>query len=263
MKKSFFYAVIIIFFIVSFPAAYAQESYLVLNIQIFEDGSALIRGSASGNPDIKDIDFENNDVYGMTHQLTNKQGPIWNFNIGLREYSSLIIKVFLPEDTKIIGAVQSNTEAITSIENEKIALEFGVYNQEIDISFDYEFEDSSNEAKDFSWLLWMIVTAIILLTFWVILRKIKQKKAKKTKKKKKVISAFEKRLKVVKKTLNERENKIIEFLVGEKGKSTQGKLQKLSGIPKSSFSRHIAELERKDIIIKHGKGKLNLIELKK
>lgn len=63
------------------------------------------------------------------------------------------------------------------------------------------------------------------------------------------------------KTLNEREIKIVEFIMSNDNKSTQAGIRNATGIPKTSLSRTFLSLESKKVIKIETVGKLKKIEL--
>ena len=90
MKKIIFFGVIlfILLLLFNFGLVSAQatetgneEDYCLVQITLFDDGSALVIGSATTNPNIKDIEYENESLYGLTQLLTSKQQGKWSFNI--------------------------------------------------------------------------------------------------------------------------------------------------------------------------------------
>ena len=60
-----------------------------------------------------------------------------------------------------------------------------------------------------------------------------------------------------------RQKKILKLLVKHGGEITQAKLERLTGLPKSSLSRNIDSLVRKEVIEKFNKGMSNTIRLRK
>lgn len=100
-------------------------------------------------------------------------------------------------------------------------------------------------------LLWFALSFIILgifLSFYIWQRKLKQNN--KTKRKDDLM----------KKILNERENLILEKL-RETGKIKSSQMRKICDIPKASFSRHVHELERKELLRRVGEGKNKFLDL--
>ena len=79
---------------------------------------------------------------------------------------------------------------------------------------------------------------------------------------KKKINALTEKLKPIRATLNERENQIIKELLEHK-KLKQNQLQHLTKIPKVSLSRHLVNLENKNLIVKKSLGKTNIIQINK
>jgi len=80
---------------------------------------------------------------------------------------------------------------------------------------------------------------------------------------KKIKGIFKKKedIEIIKKTLSERENLIIDKLKEVK-EIKQSRLSKLTEIPKASLFRHLIQLEKKGIIKRTGEGKNKIISLK-
>ncbi len=256
----------------SISAQTIKEDYFLIQINLFSDGSALVVGSSNINPDIEEISYENQTIYGISQYLTNKQKEKWNFNLNLEKvFSEIYVKVILPENAKV-GDIDSNLISFISTEDNMIIIEFIDTNKNLIIKFDYELNSTSiSEAKNYKiyFLIILIIVAIIIIIilWWFFLRKKFKKKKKKenllrkTKIKKKKNNLQEK-LKAIRQTLNERENKIIKELIEHK-KLKQSQLQHLTKIPKVSLSRYLVSLENKNLIIKKSLGKTNIIEINK
>ena len=255
----------------SISAQTIKEDYFLIQINLFSDGSALVVGSSNINPDIEEISYENQTIYGISQYLTNKQKEKWNFNLNLEKvFSEIYVKVILPENAKL-NSIDSNLISFISTEENMIIIEFIDTNKNLIIKFDYELNSTSiSEAKNYKiyFLIILIIVAIIIIILWwfFLRKKFKKKKKKenllrKTKIKKKKNNLQEK-LKAIRQTLNERENKIIKELIEHK-KLKQSQLQHLTKIPKVSLSRYLVSLENKNLIIKKSLGKTNIIEINK
>lgn len=259
MKK----LILFIFVLFLISPVLAQEE-LLLQINVFDDGSALIIGSATINPEIEDIEYEEGTLYGYTQHLTNKKGATWTFSLEIeQDFSNSYVKVILPENSKL-GLISSSLDSFISIENKDIIIEF-VGKEKVDIEFNYELETSQEKKLDFIYVVGIIVTIIILgIGIWSFLKKKKKnpEKEKEKKERKQKKRAKENPLKPVMNTLNEREKKIINELLEHK-KLKQNQLQHLTKIPKVSLSRHLVNLENKNLIIKKSLGKTNIISINK
>lgn len=233
----------------------AQE--LSMNVVVESDGSAIVLGSADINPGILGINFENKTLSGFTQTLTNKEGTNWIFNLNSSQsYQGYYAKVSLPSGAKLLS--YSGTPSISS-ENGALILEFvGTENMNVNLVYTLE-----KVPLQINWLNLVILIILILLVVAVIILFLRMRKNKKEVVVKRVIKKTKKESKLtsIRKVLNQRENLIIDLLKKE-GKTTQGKLQKLSGIPKASFSRHLNNLAKKSIVYKEGNGRLNIIRLK-
>ena len=128
----------------------------------------------------------------------------------------------------------------------------------MNINFVYTLE---KVPLQINWLNLIILIVLILLIIAVIIIFLRMKKNKRERIVRRVVKKKESQLASVRKVLNQRENLIIDTLIKEGNKSTQGRLQKLSEIPKASFSRHLNNLAKKGIVSKEGSGKLNVVKL--
>ncbi len=257
----FFLAIILI------TCVFAQEE-IIVQINMFEDGSALIVGSSTQDPGIKDIEYEKKDqtFYGYTQELTSKSGSIWTFSLSLdQEFSSSYVKIILPENAKL-GNIDSNLDSFTSIGGENIIIEFIGTNLVLEIGFDYEVGINEKRDNSIYFLIGAVIAAGIIILIWLFFRKKngKKREPKKQKQKpgKKKINTLAEKLKPIRATLNERENQIIKELLEHK-KLKQNQLQHLTKIPKVSLSRHLVNLENKNLIVKKSLGKTNIIQINK
>lgn len=265
----FFLAILLI------TCVFAQEEIL-LQVNLFDDGSALIVGSSTIDPQIQDIEYEKKDqtFYGYTQEMTSKSGSKWTFSLGLdQEFSSSYVKIILPEDAKI-GDIDSNMDSFTSIGGTNIIIEFTGTNLVPEIGFDYEIGITEKGGDNsIYFLIGAVIAAGIIILIWLFFRKKKGKKKEKgeprkekekqtQKTGKRKINALAEKLKPIRATLNERENQIIKELLEHK-KLKQNQLQHLTKIPKVSLSRHLVNLENKNLILKKSLGKTNIIQINK
>jgi|GEM_PF-1685262 len=240
-----------VFFVLSISFV---SSYLSANIYLEEDGSATIIGSSSAPLNISGINFEKGRLFGVTQELTSKQGPLWNFAIALNDNAEL--KIFLPETAFLeLASFNSSAESRVAISRQGIII--SVAGQNPKLTFNYELRERSRLPFVLGLLGALAVIAVAILFF--ALRKKKTKAAKITKPK---ARAKTRKIDIIKKTLNEREREIVEQLLLLR-KSKQSALQRKTGIPKSSFSRHLKTLENKGIIERVGEGRNKWLLLRK
>ena len=230
MKKT------IIIILICLVLIQSVSAYTYLNIYLDENGEALFLGETNEKLSLPEgIEIKGKDIVGRTHSLTNKQGELWGFSYLLEGAE---MNILLPK-----GAVIKNIEGgEISINNKQISI---YIKNEIKLSYILNGEEKLNY-----WLFLIIIPLIILgLYFYKLKRKFSSSKPEQDK------------LEIIKQTLSERENKIIDKLK-EVGEIKNSKLQKILEIPKASFSRHIQELEKKEIIERKGEGKNKLISLR-
>lgn len=230
MKKT------IIIILICLVLIQSVSAYTYLNIYLDENGEALFLGETNEKLSLPEgIEIKGKDIVGRTQTLTNKQGELWGFSYLLEGAE---MNILLPK-----GAVIKNIEGgEISINNKQISI---YIKNEIKLSYILNGEEKLNY-----WLFLIIIPLIILgLYFYKLKRKFSSSKPEQDK------------LEIIKQTLSERENKIIDKLK-EVGEIKNSKLQKILEIPKASFSRHIQELEKKEIIERKGEGKNKLISLR-
>jgi len=229
---------LILFLSILILIAQPISAYTYLNIYLDETGEALFLGETNEQIQLpEEIKLEKGDIIGKTNSLTNKQGELWEFSYVLEGAE---MSILLPKNAKIKGI--SNGDIST--EGKQIL----IYVQDETTIF-YIIE----EVKDMSY--WFYLSSVILLILLLIyIWKSKKFLSKKKKPK-------ENKLEIIKQTLNERQNKIIDKLKEVK-EIKHSRLQKLVDIPKASFSRHIRELEKKGLIRRQGEGKNKILSLK-
>jgi preprotein translocase subunit SecG len=163
-------------------SVFAQEE-LLLQINLFDDGSALIMGSSTINPNIQEVEYEKVDqtFYGYTQHLTNKIGITWTFSLELeQDFSNNYIKIILPENSKL-GPVSSDLESFVTTEDGNIVIEF-VGEDKVAIEFDYELETQAGE-KGFDFIYIIIFIVIVIILIISIISFLKEKRKKKIEKK--------------------------------------------------------------------------------
>ncbi|MDP3966263.1 MAG: winged helix-turn-helix transcriptional regulator [archaeon] len=219
------------------------ESEVIVHID--ETGNSLFLGSSS--EDItkflpEGVKLENGRIIGETILQTSKSEEVWTFSFYLNASE---IKVFLPKNS-----IVKETNGEVYISNGKVT----VYNlNNITISYVIEKNNKTN------FTLTAIILAILLLfgsAFYYYKNHYEKKRKTIPKKKEK------NKIEIIQEILSEKENLIIETLK-EKGKIKSSHLRKLTGISKSSFFRHIQELEKKGLVKRTGEGRNKFVGLSK
>ncbi len=225
------------------------SAYTYLNIYIDETGEALFLGETNEQLNLPEgVGIDKETISGTTQKLTEKKGENWKFLYNLEGAELYII---LPK-----GAV------IKNIGDGEITLEknqLSVYAKE-NIEIEYIIE--KNEGLNY-WLFLLVVLIIVVFSYFYMSVFKEKKKVTQTLKKKDGVRRINKKekLEVMKQILSDREKIIVDKL-GELKEIKHSQLQKILEIPKASFSRHIQELERKNIIKRTGEGKNKIISLK-
>lgn len=210
----------------------SAANYGDLEIFVSQDGSITIEGLTN-----TDLITENNPNY------TSKDGRYWMLNISPEGvFSNLIYKLHLPEGADInylktptLSRIEHNSNDITIIGTAQ--------NQYLELIVQYQIQTGSD--KNAFW--WVIPLIIILVVSPLVFLLIKRKPKKK----------------INTSSLTERQKKIISLLVKNKGSMTQKQLEDYTGLAKSSLSRNIDSLVKKNLIKKENKGMTNLISLNK
>ncbi len=232
---------IMILFLFSIACASAS-SYITIYLQ--ENGDAVFIGETSENITLSQgINVINGDISGKTNLLTNKQGSIWSFSFG---QSNSDITVFLPKN----AVLKSNNQGDIAIKKEQISIQ-----TKDSITISYELKENNSSIPNAKTIIILIITIIIILIFYLLNYK---KRDKKTISKRKSNQRKDKH-QIIKNLLNDREKIILETLK-RTGKIKMSHLRKLTEIPKASFSRHIQELEKKQLIKRSGEGKNKFVE---
>lgn len=223
------FALILTIFFLQIVVAQTQ-----INIYLTESGDANFYGKTSETLKLPEgIYIKEGNIFGTTNELTKKDGEVWFFNYSLVNSD---LNVIFPKD----AVIKDLNDGEISLEEGK----FSVYN--------YEKLEVYYYLGEHSYINYYIFAAIIVL-FLILLFIIYRIVIKKTKSKND--------LEIIKKTLNERENLILDKLTEVK-EIKQSRLSKITTIPKASLFRHLIQLERKSLIKRKGEGKNKIISLK-
>ena len=239
---------IIVLIILIFSASTATALDEVI-IYLDDKGTAEFFGQTSSQsiqlPD--GINLINGKISGKTNQLTNKLGDDWVFSFFL---DNADISVRVPSNFKITDT----TGEITIDNNPVQRYPISIYSYE-NISISYKFTEESQTKKSF--VIFLIISIVILLGIflWIFKRnKLNPKEMAQENTKE------NEKLEIIKKTLNERDNLILDALK-KTGKIKSSYLRKYCKIPKASFSRRIVNLEKKGIVKISGEGRNKFVEI--
>lgn len=221
----------------------SASAYTDFLIHLDREGNALFLGESneSINNLPEGVNLTNGKFQGSTDKLTSKQGEVWKF---IYNYPNSDIQVFLPE-----GAVIKSTSAEISYSQS-----LTVYSKN-SILVTYTLEDPT--TNNYSIYLWILLVLLVCIVIFYIIKSRNRVKEPKINKKE---IALKQKTKLLNQFLNDKEKIIIEK-IKEYGKIKSSQLRKVCEIPKSSFARHIQELEKKKIIRRSGDGRNKFIEL--
>lgn len=229
-------------FAVAFGAAkLASASYITGQIYIDEKGGALFDVESDVNPQISGLSYDNGKLHGTTQALTQKQGEVWTFALELGEYNTILLDIHLPSSLEKIISIDGPTSAF---DVEKRTLSVFDSNKELKLRLSYVLRNANGSSRA---LIAFFALLFVLLAFAGSFAYFKWRERKKR---------FEQIFPLV----NEQEQRIIEALM--RAPARQKELRKKLGIPKASFSRYVANLEKKKLIVREGDGKNKVLKLR-
>ncbi|MCK5283383.1 MAG: hypothetical protein KAK00_08305 [Nanoarchaeota archaeon] len=244
MKKLF--ALLTAFFLI-FPFCYSLEYYIDEKITILENGDTNIQGTT--NVDfLKDVHPINENIDGITSELTEKKGRYWLFSYNSGNISASFIEVRLPKGA-IINHIKSPLSVNLASKDDTITATFFGENKNSNIKIQYSLANGSSNDIPIAFWTFIILIIIIAITLFILLGK------------KKELNLDEKKLLAIKPTLNETQVKIIDALLEKKGQASQTAIQYMTNIPKASLSRNIELLAQKELIQKFYNGTSNYIKI--
>ncbi len=226
-----------------------------INIYIDAVGDALFLGSTDETSLVlpEGVTMEQGRIRGSTSNLTGKEGEVWSFAYTLPNSD---LTLTLPEG----AVITSLSDGVISLDGKQISL-----SAPDRVFVSYSIEKTTDVSSNI--VLGIIIASLILIVVIgygghtlkrllgrFIDGRVKKQKARRTERKNK--------LEHLKPLLHEREHLILAQLK-TLGKVKMSYLRKHTNLPKASFSRHIHELEKKQIIILSGEGKNQFIELKR
>jgi len=260
--KLFSIYLVTLFFLPSLVQGIILDYYIIIE----ENGNSLIILSISGSglvniPIKRDVDevkvqgalYSLNDdsidvSIGSTEQaivlyktslLTKKEEHLWTFSMNLTDYEKNQTIVAMPNNTNIKST--SPKAFIESGPFEKLIWTGDVSKISIDYYFENEIpsdfiEPKIKDNKKFNYTKILILSFTAIATLIIVTQNQKRKSVK------------IKNRENIMKTLSTNENKVIGILLKNKGGMKRSKLEKMSGIAKSSLASTLKNLERKKIL---------------
>ncbi|MFO7710570.1 MAG: MarR family transcriptional regulator [Candidatus Woesearchaeota archaeon] len=207
-------------------AASASAYYADVEIVVEENGLVSIKGNT--NHPILDQD--------RSPDFTSKDGRYWLLNISTDDtFSSMIYKLSLPENSEVNYL---RAPALSRISDNKGIIIIGAgENKTFNLLVQYSIERPDDF---FNWIPVVVIIGVAIITIIGII-------------------FIKKRIKEDY-TLTKRQEKIVKALRKNK-RMTQKELEKMLNIPKSSLSRNIESLQRREIIRKEQTGMSNVLTL--
>jgi uncharacterized membrane protein len=206
------------------PSIALGQYYADLELNINDDGTTIITG-LTNHPTLTPRE---------SSELTSKEGKYWLLNLSISDsFDYYVIKTVLPRGS-IINYLKTPQIVQISEEGGRISITSIGNNESLNIIVQYSI---SREELNWLWLL-LLIPAIIIPIY---LRRPKKKRIDYS-------------------LLTKREAMIVKEL--SKKRLTQKELEDIIKIPKSSLSRNINSLIKKDLIVKKKKGMTNIIMLK-
>ena len=252
-KKHLITILFSIFFVILIfsPLVPAADFYAEIDISIDYAGYVDINGKTN----YPDLIVEN------TEEFTYKNQSIWTLNITIDEqFSDFIFTVELPDNSEIISLYSTGSTRIKDESGNLILEGFGS-NQIFSIMIQKKKKKEAgfsvlSNVDSFSIMLILIIVILLILFIIVLFTVDRPYRFRKP------VHQFdfdEKKLK----GLNDRQKKILHFLMSSDISLTQTDIQKELDMPKASVSRNIRRLELKGLIEKEKIGMSNLIRIKK
>ena len=279
-------------------AVVADEGYfkqLILEIYVDESGKALVTGYIE--PDaVASLSFLNNSeyiydndtkqLYALTDELTDKSGADWTLRFSSSAYYTDYHTVFYLPDVIRLGRINCSPtmQYFVTVSNGSFVIDVQGYDVEspmTEIEYQERLEQLGQPGRGDTNIntnitvmqpLLIIVpiavlTALLVLYFYFYSAKkrgarggAEEDKAGGEGGKGTGIEISSDMMRVME-TLTERERGIVNALLKHNGEMTQADLRYETGIPKSSLTGILRNLERRNIINKKEWGRTNVIEL--
>ncbi|MBN1503403.1 hypothetical protein JW930_07730 [Candidatus Woesearchaeota archaeon] len=231
MKKYYFS---ILFLIIISAFAYSSEKYYAdLELQVEDNGVVHTKGTTNyAELSIKDTEY-----------LTSKKGPYWLFNLTTKEsFSDYFVSVEFPANTEINYLRVKGSFRLAQNGNLRI-ITFG-NDEPIEIVAQYKLIVPNRK----NYTLFFIVAFALIVFLFFIIRKLFPKK-----------SVDSKKTDLIRKTLTQNQLLIFNILIQAKEPITQKQLLHRTQLPKSTLSRNLDIMEKKNILKKQSRGMVNVI----
>lgn len=227
VMKNFFIFLFLLLLSVNFSFAYYADVQLTV-----DDSGILYIDGITNHPDL---------LIDESSEFTFKDGSYWLFNFSVDgEFSDLSYEINLPE-----GAVINYMKlpVFGRIEDKGgITLTGATQNSSLFIAVQYKIKRSSSLI---SWWSIFLILGFISLGIAGFFYATGRKKSSYD------LSKY-----------SSRQSMILSLLLKNGGEITQAELERLTGLPKSSLSRNIDSLVRKNVVEKFQKGMSNTVRLK-
>ena len=182
-----------------------------------------------------------------TSKFSYKDGNVWGLSVDLEGLENNFVSVYLPENAKLLSATEGaeiyTLGGIIIIDLKSVD------------SLEVSYELGRKEVKNYLWIVYLVLLIVLIFL---------GKKFIKPKKLLEKVSSKKENVeekKEIMNTLTETESKIVTVLVENK-RLTQKKVLFLTGLPKSTLSRTLRSLQRRNIIEIKRVGISNVIYLK-
>jgi len=221
------------------------------------DGALYVKTSSGVNLSIGST--ESASVVYKTSLLTGKNLSRWSFSMPLGDFDSSLITLSLPKNTNIIQTVPSG-EINESSESKNIFWSVGKSQKEINV--DYEFVELKPQSQGFDAIpiFFAILLIVLIILFYLYLKKGKGEQPS-AEVKEEARLAVSKEKKNLMKALTENELKIVTFLINAGGSVRRSKLERESGLAKSSLASALYRLERRNILKVNKNYPAHMVEL--
>ena len=224
-----FYLVLILLIILSSSFVYAQNDYYADIVIDVENNGLITFSGTSNHPFLKN----------QSENFTSKNGQFWLLNISINEtFSDALFELILPNNVQINYIKSSASINIFSRDNSPVISGI-ISNKQFELIVQYSFIYEDNKKTSFNYYYLLLILIIIYLIHYF-------------KREKPNLEDF---------ASNDRQKEIIQLL--SKKDMTQKELSDILKIPKSSLSRNIDSLVKKDLIEKKQLGMTNYLSFKK
>ena len=208
-----------------------SATYADIDSRVHSDGSVDIDGLTNYD---NFINYEDTD-------FLNYDGKYWTLNITTEEeFSDAIYKIELPEGV-VVNYIRVPDMLTIDNKHGRLTIVGTAHNQKLQIQIQYTAEQQTTD-----WWIFLVIIAVgISLLVWGYLMKSPEQET----------YAY--------KGLTERQKQIIGIIRKNPEGITQAEIENLTKLPKSSLSRNIDTLVRKELVHKEQSGMSNKLFLKK